>query len=616
MFLGAIAIKAGPLDLTVVYPVNEQRLQPVDSTFIFGSVEPGSNVSINGSHAAVHKDGGWLAFVPVQPGRFEFVVRAQKNQKIDTATVVVNFPDPPHFSLDSLYFLPGSLEPALPLWVRPDDRIFVAFSGTPFCHAFCVVENTGDTIPMAELPPQDYYAGRSIFDAADSSRRATPDSLFILGIYKGVLTVPDCDGDELNLTYHLFPPPLQQIVQRVKSHPEIDLLPLQLHKLTSFAGICTESQPSGIIVLPDNPIQVVEFKDNLTTIRTGPGQGYLCIFQPAGIRAELAGREGPWVKLKLSDYQYGWVPDTAVIFLPTGSIAPGAYIRRIRTVGGRNSVSVNVDVSPTHAFQVIEDPEANVMMVRFFGVSSSTDWIRYDTADTMIDHIVWSQPEPGLYELKIHLAVERLWGYDASYVGNEFQLNIREAPSARRTLLGLRFVIDPGHSPDPGAVGPTGLTEKEANLRIALRLKKDLEREGAQVILTRSDSSALPLYDRPKIAVREQADMFISIHNNALPEGTNPFINNGISVYYYHPHSAALARAVHDALIDELDLPDFGRYYGNLAVSRPTQYPAILVECAFMTIPEQEALLKTDKFRKNISHAVIEGIKDFLESQP
>jgi len=616
MFLGAIAIKAGPLDLTVVYPVNEQRLQPVDSTFIFGSVEPGSNVSINGSHAAVHKDGGWLAFVPVQPGRFEFVVRAQKNQKIDTATVVVNFPDPPHFSLDSLYFLPGSLEPAFPLWVRPDDRIFVAFSGTPFCHAFCVVENTGDTIPMAELPPQDYYAGRSIFDAADSSRRATPDSLFILGIYKGVLTVPDCDGDELNLTYHLFPPPFQQIVQRVKSHPDIDLLPLQLHKLTSFAGICTKSQPSGIIVLPDNPIQVVEFKDSLTTIRTGPGQGYLCIFQPAGIRAELAGREGPWVKLKLSDYQYGWVPDTAVIFLPTGSIAPGAYIRRIRTVGGRNSVSVNVDVSPTHPFQVLEDPEANVMMVRFFGVSSSTDWIRYDTADTMIDHIVWSQPEPGLYELKIHLAVERLWGYDASYVGNEFQLNIREAPSARRTLLGLRFVIDPGHSPDPGAVGPTGLTEKEANLRIALRLKKDLEREGAQVILTRSDSSALPLYDRPKIAVREQADMFISIHNNALPEGTNPFVNNGISVYYYHPHSAALARAVHDALIDELDLPDFGRYYGNLAVSRPTQYPAILVECAFMTIPEQEALLKTDKFRKNISHAVIEGIKDFLESQP
>ncbi len=394
------------------------------------------------------------------------------------------------------------------------------------------------------------------------------------------------------------------------------MLPLQLHKLTSFSGICIESQPSGIIVLPDNPVQVVEFKDSLTTIRTGPGQGYLCILQPAGIRAELAGREGPWVKLKLSDYQYGWVPDTAVVFPPAGSIVPDAYIKRVRTVSGQNSVSVRVDVSPKHPFQVIEDPEAKVMTVRFFGASSSTDWIRYDTADSIIDHIVWSQPEPGLYELKIYLAVERLWGYDASYIGEEFQLVIRKAPSITKTLSGLRLVIDPGHSPDPGAIGPTGLTEKEANLRIALRLKKDLEREGAKVILTRSDSSVLPLYDRPKIAVLEQADIFISIHNNALPDGTNPFVNNGISVYYYHPHSAPLAKAVHDALSHNIDLPDFGLYYGNLAVNRPTQYPAILVECAFMMIPGQEALLKTDKFRKNISQAIIEGIKGFLETQP
>jgi len=48
-------------------------------------------------------------------------------------------------------------------------------------------------------------------------------------------------------------------------------------------------------------------------------------------------------------------------------------------------------------------------------------------------------------------------------------------------------------------------------------------------------------------------------------------------------------------------------------VNRPTQYPAVLIECTFMIIPEQEALLKTDKFRKKIAKAIVQGIEDFLK---
>jgi N-acetylmuramoyl-L-alanine amidase len=65
-----------------------------------------------------------------------------------------------------------------------------------------------------------------------------------------------------------------------------------------------------------------------------------------------------------------------------------------------------------------------------------------------------------------------------------------------------------------------------------------------------------------------------------------------------------------------IDLNDFGWYYGNLAVNRPTQYPAILVESAFIMIPEQEEMLRTDKFHKEISKSIIEGIKDFLRGRP
>ena len=73
---------------------------------------------------------------------------------------------------------------------------------------------------------------------------------------------------------------------------------------------------------------------------------------------------------------------------------------------------------------------------------------------------------------------------------------------------------------------------------------------------------------------------------------------------------------VHNAMVRHLGLNDYDWYYGNLAVNRPTQYPAILVECAFMMIPEQEAMLKTESFRKMISRAIIEGIEDFLRGRP
>ncbi len=114
------------------------------------------------------------------------------------------------------------------------------------------------------------------------------------------------------------------------------------------------------------------------------------------------------------------------------------------------------------------------------------------------------------------------------------------------------------------------------------------------------------------MAEKWDADLLISIHNNALPDGINPFNNNGTSVYYYHPHSKPLAESIHKYLLKETGLPDHGLYYGNLVLTRPTSMPAVLVECAFMMIPEQEALLKTDKFQRKCAKAILKGIEEYL----
>jgi N-acetylmuramoyl-L-alanine amidase len=131
--------------------------------------------------------------------------------------------------------------------------------------------------------------------------------------------------------------------------------------------------------------------------------------------------------------------------------------------------------------------------------------------------------------------------------------------------------------------------------------------------MTRDDMRHVGLAERPVIAKLAGGDLFVSIHNNALPDGVNPFVNHGVSTYYYHPHSIGLARAIQAEMLKATGMPDFGLYHGNLAVNRPTQYPAVLVECAFIILPEQEALLKTDRFRRKVAQAITQGIEDFLK---
>ena len=143
-----------------------------------------------------------------------------------------------------------------------------------------------------------------------------------------------------------------------------------------------------------------------------------------------------------------------------------------------------------------------------------------------------------------------------------------------------------------------------------------LEKAGARVVLTRGATEEVSLTARPDIARAGGGELFVSIHNNALPDGTNPFAEpRGFSVYYYHPHSMALAGAVHQAFQKNIPLPDEGLRYGNLYVARMTEMPAILVECAYMIFPEQEEKLLEPDFQKNLAASIYEGIEKFLESE-
>ena len=108
-----------------------------------------------------------------------------------------------------------------------------------------------------------------------------------------------------------------------------------------------------------------------------------------------------------------------------------------------------------------------------------------------------------------------------------------QPPVLKNSAMGLKcVVVDAGHGgKDPGAIGPTQLQEKVVVLEIAQQLAAILEKDlGCKVILTRSDDTFIPLVERPEIANRAQADLFVSIHANASPDrqarGSQVFIYN------------------------------------------------------------------------------------------
>jgi len=143
-------------------------------------------------------------------------------------------------------------------------------------------------------------------------------------------------------------------------------------------------------------------------------------------------------------------------------------------------------------------------------------------------------------------------------------------------------------------------------------LKPLLEAAGARVLMLRTDAAAVDLGARPRMATEFDANLLVSLHNNAFPDGVNPFANNGTSAYYFQPQSLDLARAIDRALVGELGLRDLGIGRADLALVRPTWMPAVLSETMFLMVPEQENALRDPAVQQRIAEAHLRALEAFL----
>src|SRR5262245_18144948 len=227
---------------------------------------------------------------------------------------------------------------------------------------------------------------------------------------------------------------------------------------------------------------------------------------------------------------------------------------------------------------------------------------------------------------------------------------------AGQGLEPLRLVVlDPGHGGhDPGATGPSGLTEKEVVLDVAKRVARKVEEDlGIKVVLTRTTDVFVPLRDRTNFANKQRADLFVSIHANAHPrsvsEGVETYflsseasdtdarqtaaIENGVvqletpaskakgdllkSILWdlaqseFQQESSFMAETVQDSMTRSLNLVNRGVKQAGFYVLGGAAMPAVLIEIGFLTNPKEEKKLATIAHREAVAKAIYAGLFEY-----
>jgi N-acetylmuramoyl-L-alanine amidase len=184
-----------------------------------------------------------------------------------------------------------------------------------------------------------------------------------------------------------------------------------------------------------------------------------------------------------------------------------------------------------------------------------------------------------------------------------------QLPTRRPNARAL-VVIDPGHGgKDPGAIGIGGLREVDVVLPIGLQVARLLEQQGVQVVLTRSADYFVELPGRVAIANRVNADIFVSIHANAV--ANRPDVS-GLETYYLS-NGLTLARFIHNSILQSLGINDRGVRRARFYVLRHSDMPSVLVETGFVTGLDDSARLATPAYQSQMAEAIARGILQYLQ---
>lgn len=542
--------------------------------FIFGQVTPaGGILKINGSETPVYQTGAYLAYVPVAPGKFDFILDYKVNDKQYKYKRSVFIKGFDYRLYENKYrFDTSSVFPSTDLSVTTSDIIDFTIAGSP-----------GRTVKMTLGP--------------DFKDIQMPESPKEPGVYKTTLTFSD-----------------ETAVKR----------PLRVSYTMHDANGKEKGRASSkgkvkVINIDDLAVFAKVKKENIR-IRPGPQpRGYMPDTKLFG-KVEVTGIMNNLYRVQLDDTEFGWTEKS--------NLDAGAHISvpkniawEISAVSQKEKTTLTIKNTEKVPFKIEQTPKS-FTVVLFYTQALNT--IMSDTHGELISSMDYEIATPRTKKIIANfLPGKELWGYSYEYDGNNLVFELYHKPqfafTKKQPLKDLKILLDPGHSPKrtppyDGAVGPTGVLEYEANYKIAKATAKKLEKLGATVIMSKTEAEQLNLIGRSKKALKDQVHLFLSIHNNALPDNVNPFSRErGFSMYYYYNHSIPLATAMERSYIKRVGLPSDGLIQADLSVTRNLPHmPAILIENVYLMFPIHEELIKQDKFIDTLAEAVSQGVLGYI----
>lgn len=223
-----------------------------------------------------------------------------------------------------------------------------------------------------------------------------------------------------------------------------------------------------------------------------------------------------------------------------------------------------------------------------------------------------------------------LYAFSFKIANEDLTLNKKSIETVSTPVTNKVIIVDAGHgTPDEGAESLNGITEAEINLKIALKLQNLLEQSGCTVILTRSDGNEIydvgsdsirekkisDVKNRVKIGNESSADIFVSIHLNKIPEqqyyGWQTFYKKGSE------ESKLLATEIQNNLNDAIQKENkrIPAMLNSVYIMKNVEIPITIVECGFLSNPEEEELLQTDEYQNKLAWGIYNGINNYFYNE-
>lgn len=565
------------LFLRVVYPASDTVKVAGSRYRIAASTSPTAKAFINWKETKVYASGAFVGLVTeIKPGRtpLRLTVKNQRGDSLYRNFVLVRDEGLKPSSKDEIVIEQSLMLPSQDLWLMPGEILELRMKGTPGEEPYADIEGVVTDIPLYELPPLQAWG--------------------VEGVYTGRYKVQEGDRcADVPIRYHI--------------------------KKNIFTS--EEAFSRGkISIIPDSLPRVAEIIGKRPFLNAGLGTDRLGGTKLGtlveGVQVLITGKVGDLYRTELSYDMVGWLPQEFARLLPADTPFPTVLTGTITVTGDSAEDVVRIALEKKVPYTSEQIPDPTAIVVNIFGATSNTNWITHQLSAAGIEQVKCTQIADAHFQLTIYLKYKQHWGYDISYEGTTMRISIRRPPIIADTLnilSNLVIAVDAGHGGENrGALGATGVMEKDIALAIAKEVNAMLQLKNAKPVMVRKTDSNISNNERIDKILGSGARVLVSIHCNSGGEASDPELIKGTSAYYRYPGYKTLSEIMYAKMLT-LGFAEWGITGNfNFALNGLTQLPNVLVETGFLSNPEDEMKLIDPEFQKQIAAKIVEGLEEFV----